>query len=32
MVLTRELRYPHVRLYEGGWTEYAAEEGVEVER
>ncbi len=32
MVLTRELRYPNVRLYEGGWTEYAAAEGVEVEK
>ena len=25
LVLTRELRYPNVRLYEGGWTEYSAQ-------
>ncbi len=32
MALTRELGYPRVRLYEGGWTEYSAAEGTEVER
>lgn len=31
MALTRELGYPRVRLYEGGWTEYSAAEGSVVE-
>lgn len=30
MTLTRELGYPYVRLYEGGWTEYAAKEDLPV--
>lgn len=32
LVLTRELRYPNVRLYEGGWTEYSARADLPVEK
>ncbi len=32
MALTRELGYPRVRLYEGGWTEYSAAEGLPLEK
>lgn len=32
MALTRELGYPRVRLYEGGWTEYSAAERLPMEQ
>lgn len=31
LTLTRELRYPNVRLYESGWTEYSAHPDMPVE-
>ncbi|MBK8165287.1 MAG: hypothetical protein IPK64_04870 [bacterium] len=31
LALTRELRYPDVRLYEGGWTEYSTRADLPVE-